>query len=396
MCNFTEAHQILDILKAPIGDRLFNSHNEAITQNLIELNLMVCRSCNLLQLQRIWSLESIYSDYFYTTSNTKKLIEIYRDLSTRLIQRLAIDTNDKILDIGSGDGSLLNFFYQNGIQGIGIDPNSDRLLCSKYEESGNINNYFEKISLKQIQELSNKKFKVIFCNFTIANIDNLQKFLINLYSIGTSDTTYVVITGYHPKQFTSLMFDYISHDHLNYFTIETFNSLISTYGFSLISYNFIDFRGGCMMFTFKKQKFEKKSFIKESKFDEKDITEKFLQFKNEIKILQEYLQSLSKGQKISGIGAGTSTSYFLSHMDRRFIEKFDFIFDDDHKKIGKYLPFFGLQIQNLEKLQGHKSMVLLISWQHTDLLIQRLKSLNFIGDVIVPLPKFKVINLSKL
>jgi hypothetical protein len=50
----------------------------------------------------------------------------------------------------------------------------------------------------------------------------------------------------------------------------------------------------------------------------------------------------------------------------------------------------------LEKLQGHKSMVLLISWQHTNLLIQRLKSLNFIGDVIVPLPKFKVINLSKL
>lgn len=391
ICTSQNTELLLPTYSSPIGDRLPDTYKSAMAQKKIKINVLICKECGHIQLEKNWSLRKIHSQYLYRTANTKKLFEIYKILVDKIVNNLDKKNDNNILDIGSGDGSLLELFKEHEIDGIGIDPNSVRLIDSMENRNKYINKYFENLSNFRIRKLSKKNFKFIFCNFTLANVDNLNKFLKKLYLIGTDESTYIVFTGYHPKQFRNLMYDYISHDHLNYFTVDTFNLLISNHKFHLKSFNFIDFRKGCVIFTFEKTSNSEitKIELTEMTFDE--VVRNYSKFKNQIQYLNNYLRMLDGGCKVSGIGAGTSTAYLLSHLDQNLLSYFEKIYDDDQRKIGRYISHFGIPIEDLLKLTNAESIVILLSWQHTDVITERLKQVGFKGELVVPLPTFKVL-----
>jgi ubiquinone/menaquinone biosynthesis C-methylase UbiE len=339
-----------------------------------------------------WDVKEIYNDYIYRTSNTKQLLEIYVNLVQRCISDFHLNSRDIVLDIGSGDGSLLAMFSDQGIAGIGIDPNSKFLVEEEIRNTKFIESFFEDLTNIDLEKLAKVNFRLIFCNFTLANSSNLNKFLQNLYKIGTSKTNYIVITGYHPDQLEKLMFDYISHDHLNYFTVESFSNLINKNGFKLDKFEFIDIRGGCVLFNFTKGTPNNSIIEKEALFNDQFLLEKFNQFKSEISELDNFLSRLKDEQKVYGIGAATSSSYLLSYLETKSIQKIDAVFDDDIKKIGKFIPYYGLEVKNLLTLSETNKIIVLFSWQHTKLILKRLKKINFLGQIIIPLPKFQVIN----
>jgi hypothetical protein len=107
--------------------------------------------------------------------------------------------------------------------------------------------------------------------------------------------------------------------------------------------------------------------------------------------LKEALRQNSNGI-IGGIGASISTSYFIVHYQIK--DDISLLFDDDARKIGRFSPGSGIEVRALQNLVLEEvDSVVMLAWQHTDKLLNRLSEIGFHGRVLIPLPRFHIIEL---
>ena len=70
-----------------------------------------CTYCDLVQLSKIPNLKDMYGpEYGYKTSVSNLMVNHLKKKVTKLINYGVVKNNNNILDIGSNDGTFLNFF----------------------------------------------------------------------------------------------------------------------------------------------------------------------------------------------------------------------------------------------------------------------------------------------
>ena len=86
------------------------------------LNLLMCKKCKLVQLDRSFNKKYLYGkDYGYRTSINNTMTNHMNKTVKECSDLTKLKTNDCVLDIASNDGTLLNFYKKNIITG-GVDP----------------------------------------------------------------------------------------------------------------------------------------------------------------------------------------------------------------------------------------------------------------------------------
>ena len=100
-------------------------------------------------------------------------------------------------------------------------------------------------------------------------------------------------------------------------------------------------------------------------------------------------------KNLAGVGASISTTHLIYQFGLN-----DFIstlFDDDKNKIGCYSPGLGLPVLGLNELFVKNSeTVVVLAWQHSKVMLQRLIDINFRGSVVNLLPYYDRIQLVNL
>ena len=93
------------------------------------LNLLLCKRCKLVQLDRSFNQKYLYgNDYGYRTGVNNTMISHVEKVVKKCSALAKLKTNDHVLDIASNDATLLNF-YQKNIITVGVDP-----LVNKYKK----------------------------------------------------------------------------------------------------------------------------------------------------------------------------------------------------------------------------------------------------------------------
>ena len=64
----------------------------------------------------------LWSDFTYLTSQTKAIVNHFKLLSKNIINKFKIRERDLIIDMGSNDGTFLNFFKKKNCKVLGVDP----------------------------------------------------------------------------------------------------------------------------------------------------------------------------------------------------------------------------------------------------------------------------------
>jgi hypothetical protein len=386
------------IVESSHGDAFKDQRLEAISQEKVSLTLGICKSCGLLQILETFDIKSQYRDYLYKTSNTNALSNYYERLSRNLIYLYQFSKNDLIIDIGSNDGTFLKFFKTLGYSVIGIEPSTLTAHQANADGIKTINSFFDKNSVQEILKLG--KIGLISINYTIANVPNLEIFFENLIKIMNEDTIVSIVTGYHPDQFEVKMFDYVGHDHLSYLSLTSLSNLCKKFGLKIFSAERIEHKGGSIhvLLGRSSSRIESNSSVKQliqrEKWLDIENIEYHLQFKKAIKFnlneVKEFIGRLGN-TSILGVGASISTSYLIKTLDLG--KKISYLFDDDLNKIGKFSPNYGIEVKPLSDIGEFKGKpVLLLAWQHTDKLLERLEECGYVGKIIIPFPKLKVIN----
>src|SRR6266851_396176 len=82
----------------------------------------VCRDCHLVQLQEYVAPELIFSEYAYFSAYSDAWLDHARRYVASMTGRLGLGPASRVIELGSNDGYLLQFFVERGISVLGIDP----------------------------------------------------------------------------------------------------------------------------------------------------------------------------------------------------------------------------------------------------------------------------------
>jgi len=359
--------------------------------------LLYCNKSKLAQLGCIVDKEILFPySYPYTSSTTKVLRENFKNLYQDVSNKINLEKEDLIIDIGSNDGNLLSNFKDNH-RVLGVTPEKIGKLAIK-KGIPTILNYFEKKISKQIIKKYGKA-KIITATNVFAHIDDINNIIKLIKNTLKQDGIFISESHYLLPLIKTVQYDTIYHEHLRYYSLKSLNYLFKKHGLEIIDTKEINTHGGsirvyaCRKGRYSISKNVKKQFLKEDKY----LTKKqFNIFRNKVINSKLNLFNLikkikEKKYKIYGVGAPSRASTLINYLglDHEII---DCVLEvNGSYKIGNYIPGTKIPIVNeniLNKKKPH--FLILFSWHIKNELKKNLKKKGFNGKFIIPLPEPKI------
>ena len=164
--------------------------------------------------------------------------------------------------------------------------------------------------------------------------------------------------SYFPLLLSNLTYDQICHEHVTYYTLSSFNTIVKKNGLKIIDISFNEINGGSIeiicskkssKFKVNKQKIEN-VLNKENKIDNKTYDQFNQRIYNVKKEINLFLNKYAKTKKTIGYGASTKGNIVLNHCGINS-KHMRFICDCNTEKHGKYTPGSNIKIISKEKMR---------------------------------------------
>jgi len=398
-CGSANLSQLWQLQAAPYGDLFREDKGAAKSEKKHSFGISSCDLCGLLQLTDETDISGQYDHYLYQSGVTIGLNNYYNGIAKKILDLRSGLPTSNIIDLGSNDGSFLNYFFKLKYNVLGIEPSELPARTARSRGIETLNEYFNKSISEHLVKRYPNGVDVVSANYTLANVPNVRDFMEGIENL-LSDTGMVsLVTGYHPDQFSVGMWDYIGHDHLLYFSLKNIKQIFDELGLEIYYARRSEYKGGSI------------HIIGGRKIKTLDTfrlgyilqREEWIWPSNEIGVanLREKT-TLAKRKTLDllatvneahlGIGASISTSYLINEFE--IAENLNFLVDDDRVKIGRFSPYYAIQVIPFThaKVRSCRNAIIL-AWQHTNVLLGRLKENGFKGSVLIPLPHPRLLTI---
>ena len=393
LCKSKNLELVYKFNQSPIGDNYLKIKSK---KKLYDLMLMLCKKCNFVQLSNVIDPKVVYGNYIYVTKTSHGLSEHFQKLTYNLIKREIVKKNGKVLEIGSNDGTLLNFLKKKSGLVVAVDP-AAHLFKDKHVE--NISALFSnKLAIKISK--SHGKFDTIIANNVLANIDDLDDIFLGVQKLLNYSGHLVIETFSLYGVLKNNLIDNVYHEHLSYFTIQSLKKFAKKYGLNLKSVDFLNVKGGSYRFIFQNKNL--KNTLKISKLIKRDkkITGKIksnfkklqkINLENTKKVTNFLDKQIKNKKKIAGFGASVGTTTLIYDMGLK--SKIDCLYDNEKRRFNLYCPGTEIKVLNPKNIKKNKIDYLVIfAWRYAEVILKRNKKLfDKKTKFILPHPKFKIL-----
>ena len=402
-CHQKRLKKVIPIGKQPISSVFLSKKIKNLKK--YSLDLYECQNCKLVQFYKLAPLKNMYgTTYGYRTSLSKMMISHMKAKYKKVLKMKIIKNNSNILDIGSNDGTFLNLFSSDkkNINSIGIDPSAKKF--EKYYKK-NINLIVDFFTFSKIKnfliknKIQKENFSLISSFAMFYDVDDPNKFCKDICSLLEPNGIWILEMSYFPLLLSHLTYDQICHEHVAYYTLNSFNKIIEKNDLKIIDISFNEINGGSIEIICAKRnsnhKASKQKIAAVLNNEEKINNKTYKQFNHRInnvkKTINLFLNEFAR-QKIIGYGASTKGNVLLQFCE--FSEKeLICMAEVNQEKFGSYTP--GSKIPILSEKQAksiNPDYMLVLPWHFKETIIQREKKyLDNGGKLIFPLPEIEII-----
>ena len=121
-CGARRVELVIDLTDQPHCNRLVpRLLAKTDTDPAYPLRVGFCHDCTLVQIDHTIPKEQMFSDYPYVLGTTKTLVEHFRQTAARLVEVYGLKGVDRVVDIGSNDGSWLAQYKPFGLTALGVE-----------------------------------------------------------------------------------------------------------------------------------------------------------------------------------------------------------------------------------------------------------------------------------
>jgi len=186
----------------------------------------------------------MYRNYWYRSGTNKTMREALADIANKAEMLIHLRPGDAVLDIGSNDGTLLASFKTGGIYRVGFDPAENLASLARKVADKVVVDFFHAEAFEHNPELREHRPKIVTSIAMFYDLENPSQFVSDVKAVMHPDGLWVVQMSYLPLMLKQNAFDNICHEHLEYYSLQSFEYLLKLYEFEIVDVELNDVNGG--------------------------------------------------------------------------------------------------------------------------------------------------------
>ncbi len=402
-CYSKKLKKIFTLGSQPISSAFYK--NKKFNLKKYPLNLFECSKCKLVQFSTKTPVGEMYGrNYGYKTSLSTNMIQHLYKKYLRLNKKLNLKENSNIIDIGSNDGSFLNFFASKNRKNkiFGIDPSAQVFKKNYKKKIFLINDFFSKsklLSFIKKKKLKIRKFSLITSFAMFYDLLKPNSFCRDINDLLSENGLWVSEFSYFPLLLKNLTYDQICHEHVAYYTLSTFKKIIEKNNLKIIDFTINEINGGSIEVICSKKisshKVKKEKIFNQIKFEKRINHSAYKRFTHRVDLVKNNIITFlnMNPNQVVGYGASTKGNVILNHC-KITNKNLPLICDANKFKINRYTPGSNIKIiskQTMRKLKPEYLFVLIWSFR-SEVIKEEIQYIKKGGKLIFHLPKFHIVN----
>jgi 2-polyprenyl-3-methyl-5-hydroxy-6-metoxy-1,4-benzoquinol methylase len=405
-CRFcgTKLQQVfIDLGLSPLANSYLKQDDLERDEHYFPLRVYVCSECFLVQLEEWESPENIFGDYAYFSSYSTSWLSHAKAYVTEMVTRFGIGPNDKVVEVASNDGYLLQYFVERGIPVLGIEPARNVAEVARAKGIPTRVDFFGEDTARTLRE-DGMRADLIIGNNVLAHVPDLNDFVGGI-KVLLSDKGVVTIEFPHLMRLCAeCQIDTIYHEHFSYFSFITAEKIFAAHGLTLFDVEELPTHGGSLRIY--AQHSTTGPHLISDRVDDLRAREteagfadlgRYLAFEERAlqtkrKLLAFLKQAKWAGKRVVGYGAPAKGNTLLNYCGIN-PELLEYTVDRNPHKQGRFLPGTHIPIYEPERIYATKpDYILILPWNLKDEIINQLSFARSWGaQFVVPIPEPQIV-----
>jgi SAM-dependent methyltransferase len=405
-CRFcgTELQQpFADLGCSPVANEFIRAEALTRMEPFYPLRAYVCDQCLLVQIPPERTPQNLFNaEYPYFSSFSDSWLAHARAYTEMMIDRFRLTPGQRVVEVASNDGYLLQYFQQAGLQVLGIEPAAN---CAEVATRAGIPTevrFFGNLTARSLAERAPADLMV--ANNVLAHVPDINDFVEGFRILLKPEG---VATFEFPHLLNLIQrneFDTIYHEHYSYLSFLSTERIFAAHDLVVFDVEELASHGGSL-----------RLFVRHAAHDGLAVTGNVARLRaleeaaglatlagytgfqdriNRVKrdLLKFLIQAAEEGKQVVGYGAPAKGNTLLNYCGVR-TDLLAYTVDRSPHKQGKFLPGTHIPIHAPEKImETRPDYILILPWNLEREIVAQLQAVTAWGArFVVPIPELKVL-----
>lgn len=403
LCNAPLVHEFVDLGMSPLCESYISPENRDCMEPFYPLRVLVCDRCFLVQIREYVRAEEIYSDYAYFSSYSTSWLEHARRYTQQMIARFGLNSKTRVVEVASNDGYLLQYFAEQGIPALGIEPAANVAAVAQAKGIETIVRFFGQEAAADLVR-NDVRADLLLGNNVLAHVPDLNGFVAGLKTL-LADTGVITMEFPHLLQLIDgNQFDTIYHEHFSYLSFLVVCRLFREHGLTVFDVDELPTHGGSLRVyaqhdthTARPVAASVGTLLDRERQDGYERLDTYQAFRGKVEatkraLLRFLIEAKQEGRQVVGYGAPGKGNTLLNFCGIR-TDFLDYTVDRSPHKQGMFLPGTRVPIYAPERIEQTKPQyVLILPWNLKEEIMKQLSGIRqWGGRFVVPIPELAIL-----
>lgn len=404
-CDHRLTHTFADLGSSPLAHKQITPDTLHLPEKFYPLHAWVCENCWLVQLPDLVPPAELFDEGFIDSSSAcEARVKHAKQCEEALSRRFDIGEGKRVVEVGSNDGYLLQYFLQRQAAVLGIEPASHCTEAAARKGVATHIGFFGRRCAYDVADAWGRA-DLLLVNDVLACAHDLNDFVAGLQILLEYNGVLIIETQHICRLMEHNQFDSIYHEHCSYFSFITLDNVLATHGLTIFDVEEIDAHGGSLRVYARHVEDDSKPVgarVAEMKAFEvaRGITElhTYTSFDEQIeetkrKVLSFLIEARHAGESTVCYGAPANGNTLLNYCGIR-TDFIDYAVDRSPRKQGNFLPGSRIPIHPPDEIaRTRPDYVLILDWNQKDEVMRQMSHVSaWGGKLVVAIPEVTVIH----
>jgi len=244
-CGAPLTTTLVDLGRTPLANSYVSPDDAARPEKLYPLRVRVCAACLLAQAEEVVPAADIFSSYAYLSSMSDSFLAHAEAFAADAAARFGLSQTSNVVEIGSNDGYLLQYFVRLGIGALGVEPAANVAEIAHAKCVPTENAFFGLATARRLRS-AGKAADLLVANNVIAHVPDINDFVAGAAHILGTKGVWTIEFPHLLQLVAEVQFDTIYHEHYSYLSLLALRMLLGRHGLRIFDVEELPTHGGSL------------------------------------------------------------------------------------------------------------------------------------------------------